>query len=91
MGLTVFMIGTTGEHHAYFVLDDELRPVPAPLPDDLRLSVERITENCEPALTSVVFIAGGRLAAGRRHGEPRGPDPRGSSDDHEGHVRRRPR
>jgi len=65
-GLTVLMIGTTGEHHAYFVLDDELRPVPAPLPDDLRLSVERITENCEPALTSVLFIAGagGSLRAG---------------------------
>ena len=65
-GLTVLMIGTTGEHHAYFVLDDELQPVPAPLPDDLRLSVERITENCEPALTSVLFIAGagGSLRAG---------------------------
>lgn len=65
-GITVLMIGTTGEHHAYFVLDDELRPVPAPLPDDLRLSVERITENCEPALTSVLFIAGagGSLRAG---------------------------
>ncbi len=65
-GLTVLMIGTTGEHHAYFVLDDELQPVSAPLPDDLRLSVERITENCEPALTSVLFIAGagGSLRAG---------------------------
>ena len=41
-GLTLLMIGTTGEHHAYFVLDDDLQPVPAPLPDVLRLSVERI-------------------------------------------------
>jgi hypothetical protein len=65
-GLTLLMIGTTGEHHAYFVLDDDLRPVPAPLPHDLRLSVERITENCEPALTSVLFMAGagGSLRAG---------------------------
>ena len=65
-GLTLLMIGTTGEHHAYFVLDDELRPVPAPLPDVLRLSVARIRENCEPAMTSVLFIAGagGSLRAG---------------------------
>jgi hypothetical protein len=65
-GLTLLMIGTTGEHHAYFVLDDELRPVPRPLPDDLRLSVERIAENCEPAMTSVLFMAGagGSLRAG---------------------------
>ena len=65
-GLTLLMIGTTGEHHAYFVLDDELQPVPAPLPDVLRLSVERIRENCEPAMTSVLFMAGagGSLRAG---------------------------
>jgi len=62
----VLMIGTTGEHHAYFVLDDDLRPVAAPLPDDLRTSVERIAENCEPAMTSVLFMAGagGSLRAG---------------------------
>ena len=60
------MIGTTGEHHAFFVLDDDLRPVAAPLPDDLRRSVDRIAENCEPALTSVLFMAGagGSLRAG---------------------------
>jgi 6-hydroxynicotinate reductase len=60
------MIGTTGEHHAYFVLDDELRPVVTPLPEDLRQSVERIRENCEPATTSVLFMAGagGSLRAG---------------------------
>lgn len=65
-GLTLLMIGTTGEHHAYFVLDEELRPVPAPLPEDLRESVERIQENCEPAMTSVLFMAGagGSLRAG---------------------------
>ena len=65
-GLTLLMIGTTGEHHAHFVLDDELRPVATPLPDDLRLSVERIRENCEPASTSVLFMAGagGSLRAG---------------------------
>ncbi|MFM8944317.1 MAG: 6-hydroxynicotinate reductase [Actinomycetota bacterium] len=65
-GLRLLMVGTTGEHHAYFVLDRDLRPVPADLPDDLRLSVERIAENCEPAMTSVLFMAGagGSLRAG---------------------------
>jgi hypothetical protein len=65
-GLTLLMIGTTGEHHAYFVLDDDLQPQPAPLPDVLRHSVERIRENCEPAMTSVLFMAGagGSLRAG---------------------------
>jgi 6-hydroxynicotinate reductase len=65
-GLTLLMIGTTGEHHAYFVLDDELRPRPQPLPEDLRVSVERIADNCEPAMTSVLFMggAGGSLRAG---------------------------
>ena len=40
--------------------------MPALLPDDLRQSVERITENCEPAMTSVLFMAGagGSLRAG---------------------------
>ena len=62
----MLMIGTTGEHHAYFVLDDDLRPVPAALPEVLRRSVERIRENCEPAMTSVLFMAGagGSLRAG---------------------------
>lgn len=65
-GLRLLMVGTTGEHHAYFVLDDDLRPIPADLPDDLRASVERIAENCEPAMTSVLFMAGagGSLRAG---------------------------
>ena len=65
-GLTLLMIGTTGEHSAYFILDERLRPVPRELPEDLRLSVERIRDNCEPAMTSVLFIAGagGSLRAG---------------------------
>ena len=65
-GLSVLMVSTTGEHHAYFVLDDELEPVPCELPDALRRSVERIQENCEPAMTSVLFVAGagGSLRAG---------------------------
>ncbi|MGZ8630987.1 MAG: 6-hydroxynicotinate reductase [Actinomycetota bacterium] len=65
-GLTLLMIGTTGEHHAFFVLDEHLAPVPRELPEDLRESVERIQDNCEPAMTSVLFVAGagGSLRAG---------------------------
>ena len=65
-GLRLLMVSTTGEDHAYFVLDDELRPVPADMPPELRVSVDRIGENCEPALCSVLFMAGagGSLRAG---------------------------
>ncbi|HTW25960.1 MAG TPA: 6-hydroxynicotinate reductase [Acetobacteraceae bacterium] len=65
-GLRLLMVSTTGEHHAYYELDDALRPVARPLPASLEPSVARIAENCEPALCSVVFIggAGGSLRAG---------------------------
>ena len=65
-GLTLLMVSTTGDHYAYYILDEALRPVEHELPDALRLSVERIQENCEPALCSVMFIggAGGSLRAG---------------------------
>jgi hypothetical protein len=65
-GLTLLMVSTTGEQFAYFVLDDDLVPQPAPLPDALRPTVDLITENCEPALCTVLFMggAGGSLRAG---------------------------
>ncbi len=65
-GLRMLMVSTTGEQHAYFELDADLRPTPAAIPEQLRLSVERIEENCEPALCSVLFMggAGGSLRAG---------------------------
>ncbi len=65
-GLRLLMVSTTGEQHAYFELDTDLRPVPRPLPDALRASVERIAENCEPSLCSVLFMggAGGSLRSG---------------------------
>jgi len=60
------MVSTTGEQWGYYVLDDALRPIPADLPDSLKVSVERIAENCEPSVTSVLFMggAGGSLRAG---------------------------
>jgi len=65
-GLKLLMVSTTGEHAAYFVLDEALRPQPAPLPAALQRVVERIAENCEPALATVLFVggAGGSLRAG---------------------------
>jgi 6-hydroxynicotinate reductase len=65
-GLRLLMVSTTGEHAEYFVLDESLRPQPAPMPDAVRNVVLRIAENCEPALSSVLFVggAGGSLRAG---------------------------
>jgi hypothetical protein len=65
-GLRLLMVSTTGEHHAYFELDEKLRPVPKELPAMLSESVARIRENCEPALCTVLFMAGagGSLRAG---------------------------
>ncbi len=65
-GLRLLMVSTTGEHHAYFELDGTLIPRAMELPETLRQSVERISENCEPALSTVLFMggAGGSLRAG---------------------------
>jgi len=64
--LRLLMVSTTGEQYAYFELNEELRPVEKKLPAELRASVARIRENCEPALTTVLFMAGagGSLRAG---------------------------
>jgi hypothetical protein len=60
------MVSTTGEHAAWFVLDEALVPQPAPMPGSIVDAVARIGENCEPALCTVLFMAGagGSLRAG---------------------------
>ncbi len=65
-GLRLLMVSTTGEHYAYFELDENLHPVGRELPSDLNESVARIKENCEPAMCTVLFMggAGGSLRAG---------------------------
>ncbi|HVG81537.1 MAG TPA: 6-hydroxynicotinate reductase [Methylomirabilota bacterium] len=65
-GLTMLMVSTTGEQHAFYRLNEALQPVQEELPEELRVSVERIKENCEPALCTVLFMAGagGSLRAG---------------------------
>ena len=65
-GLRLLMTSTTGEHAAWYVLDAQLQPVKQSMPLRLRNIVERIGENCEPSLCSVLFLggAGGSLRAG---------------------------
>ena len=65
-GLRLLMVSTTGEHAAWFVLDEALRPAAAAMPPAIAAAVARIGENCEPALCSVLFMAGagGSLRAG---------------------------
>ena len=65
-GMRVLFVSTTGEDHAYFVLGDKLQFVPAEMPPPLRKVVDRIGENCESALCTVLFLAGagGSLRAG---------------------------
>lgn len=65
-GLRMLMVSTTGEHAAYYELDENLQPVEMQMPERLVEPVERIAENCEPALSTVLFIggAGGSLRAG---------------------------
>ena len=65
-GLKLLMVSTTGEDAAYFELDGDLTPVARDMPEPLQVVIERIAENCEPALCSVLFMggAGGSLRAG---------------------------
>ena len=65
-GQRLLFTSTTGEDALYCVLDDALKPVPLPLPRPVQAVVDRIKENCEPALCSVLFLAGagGSLRAG---------------------------
>ena len=65
-GLRLLLTTTTGEDSLYCELDEALRPVPCPMPEAVAATVARIGENCEPALTSILFMAGagGSLRAG---------------------------
>ena len=65
-GLKLLMVSTTGEHAAWFELDATLTPQPAATPAAIQAVVDRIGENCEPSLSTVLFLggAGGSLRAG---------------------------
>ena len=65
-GLRLLLTSTTGEDALYVVLDEALQPVPAEMPASVAQVVERIGENCEPSLCTMLFMAGagGSLRAG---------------------------
>lgn len=65
-GLRLLMTSTTGEHASWYILDESLKPVEQDMPANVRQVVERIGENCEPSLCTVLFLggAGGSLRAG---------------------------
>src|SRR6218665_3854741 len=65
-GLRLLITSTTGEHAGWYLLDHQLKPVPAPMPAAVGHIVQRIGQNCEAALSSVLFLggAGGSLRAG---------------------------
>ena len=65
-GMRLLMVSTTGEHAQWYELDQNLVPRIAAMPDAVRSTVERIGENCEPSLATVLFLggAGGSLRAG---------------------------
>lgn len=65
-GQRLLMVSTTGQDSAYFELDDDLKPIQKEMPEPVQIVVDRIGENCEPALCSVMFMAGagGSLRAG---------------------------
>ncbi len=65
-GLRLLLTSTTGEDALYCVLDDNLIPVPESMPTAVARVVDRIGENCEPSLATVLFMAGagGSLRAG---------------------------
>jgi hypothetical protein len=65
-GQRLLMVSTTGEHAAWYVLDESLTPQQEDIPLVMQGVVDRIGENCEPSLTTVLFLggAGGSLRAG---------------------------
>lgn len=65
-GLRLLMTSTTGEHASWYLLDDALQPIEQSMPPDVQTVIDRIGENCEPSLCSVLFLggAGGSLRAG---------------------------
>jgi 6-hydroxynicotinate reductase len=65
-GMRVLITSTTGEDAVYCILGQDFRLHEAEMPPSIRRTVERIGENCEPSLCSVLFMAGagGSLRAG---------------------------
>jgi 6-hydroxynicotinate reductase len=65
-GLRLLMTSTTGEHASWYVLNSALKPIEQAMPPAVQAVIDRIGENCEPSLCTVLFLggAGGSLRAG---------------------------
>ena len=65
-GLRLLFTSTTGEDAQYCIVNNDLALERRPMPVEVQAVVDRIKQNCEPALCSVVFMAGagGSLRAG---------------------------
>ena len=65
-GLRLLMTSTTGEHASWYVLDATLQPIAQAMPPAVQAVIDRIGDNCEPSLCTVLFLggAGGSLRAG---------------------------
>ena len=65
-GMRLLMVSTTGDDSAYFVLNEHLQAIAQAIPPDVQKVVDRIGENCEPSLCTVLYVggAGGSLRAG---------------------------
>ncbi len=65
-GMRLLITSTTGEDAVWCVLGEDFRLREAEMPAAVRRTVERIGENCEPSLCSILFMAGagGSLRAG---------------------------
>ena len=65
-GMRVLLTTTTGEDSLFCVLNDDGVLEPAAMPPEVATVVNRIGENCEPSVCSVMFMAGagGSLRAG---------------------------
>ena len=60
------MDSSPDSHPLHRSINDDLKPQPAEMPAPIQTVVDRIAENCEPALCSILFMAGagGSLRAG---------------------------
>ncbi len=65
-GMRLLFVSTTGEDALYCIVNDDFTALPQPMPGSVQAVVDRIKQNCEPALCSVLFMAGagGSLRAG---------------------------
>ena len=57
-GLSLLMTSTTGAMASFYELNDQLIPIEKPIPAAIQVIIDRIVENCEPSLTSVLFLGG---------------------------------